>query len=1089
MNERSEARGASSDATAARDASWFVPFLRLIWIVDGDSADDAGRLDVALANGVTALWLRAPQMDGATLYRCARDLRRRTNDYGAALVIGDRADVALAVGAEAVQLGFRSPPLHRIRPWYPGPIGVSCHTTRDLERAAMGGANYAVLSPVFGVPEKGEPLGIPQFRRAVLESAVPVVGLGGIGPDEAPLVREAGAAGVAVIRALRDAPDIATSARALAGEIGEAERGRGLPPRRPRRDDGPVKPRDYRDPVPPCARLSVFTLAMLLAGGAIGGCQGVGLGPASAESKVDEDEDGADAPVLRPPPGPGAAARAETDPGSSYADDERFADLARSWPERVMAARERVPVLTGLSFAAGPPPRVVLTALGDDTIPFELRADIVRGRRRVAVAVNAEPHLAGVLDIDRTLLRALGTAALEDARARHEEAPAWVLEIAGMTAAADLESRLAAMHRAWALGRVEVIRVDPEDRSTAVATGVAAMLLIAARGAPTDVRRLLAFVADGDDAATVLGRIVGETGGGWSESARILLHARVRELDASPWRTLERVEKAYADAGPAGLEAALPERPPSAIAEELVLVRARAAIDGGQLDLGRSLLRALPADALARVRDPAEAQALAIEAELGAGGDRERAIQMLARMRRDFPRSRATERLVRAEPTLGLQEDPRAWMRETRARIAAEGTSSLDIATAARFAQVLLLDHRAGAAERFLAGLGRRVTAPELHAVARAVAEAQEDPSPAATAMAADRFESWRDDPTDERRRDLLDGGLATSAMIVDLVRRHPEVRGEERHAVLLLAAEAAGDERALRALEPVWRDDPPRLLEDLPALTSATSFDALDAALRPDGLAGRLGIASEEAWRTVAGGLDVGWLRDHPGFLAAIRSSAWHDRRRAFEALLDDPGIGVPVAWLEEIARDPAPRLRQRAVEQAAAQGHLSLVESALDDPQPSVRAAAARGLGSLGGSAARNWLLEHLEAESDPEALSVTAFALLRAAPEDREVLARLLTLLRRSDAALRDPLAVALGEAPRAPLASALVEAIAAENARASPERAHLFRLMAIWQRATAIDLGWHPGSTKEETAAMVHRMRRLLAGAGAIGSGSQ
>lgn len=203
--------------TASSDAG-FASRLGLVWIVDGTSADDAGRLDTALAHGVTALWLRAPWLDGATLYRTARDLRRRTRDHGAALIVGDRADVALAAEADAVQLGFRSPPLRRVRPWFRGAIGVSCHTARDLERAALGGATYTVLSPVFGVPEKGEPLGLPQLARLVAEAELPVVGLGGIGPEEAPEVRAAGAVGVAVIRALRDAEDVLDATRRLAPE-------------------------------------------------------------------------------------------------------------------------------------------------------------------------------------------------------------------------------------------------------------------------------------------------------------------------------------------------------------------------------------------------------------------------------------------------------------------------------------------------------------------------------------------------------------------------------------------------------------------------------------------------------------------------------------------------------------------------------------------------------------------------------------------------------------------------------------------------------------------------------------------------------
>jgi thiamine-phosphate pyrophosphorylase len=170
----------------------------------------------ALSAGAPAVQLRVKSAGAGALLESARELRALTRRFGALLFVNDRVDVALAAEADAVQLGFRSPPLRRVRPWFPGAIGMSCHTARDLERAALGGASYAVLSPVFGVPEKGEPLGVPQLERFVAESTLPVVALGGIGPDEVTAVRAAGAVGVAVIRALRDVENIASAARALA---------------------------------------------------------------------------------------------------------------------------------------------------------------------------------------------------------------------------------------------------------------------------------------------------------------------------------------------------------------------------------------------------------------------------------------------------------------------------------------------------------------------------------------------------------------------------------------------------------------------------------------------------------------------------------------------------------------------------------------------------------------------------------------------------------------------------------------------------------------------------------------------------------
>lgn len=189
--------------------------LRLVYVVGRDQARDWRRLDAVLEGGATALWLREPEASGAELYRLGKDLVGRCRERGAALLLGDRADVALALGADGVQLGHRSPPAHRVRPWYAGWLGVSCHSEGELKRAEEAKADYAVLSPVYGVPSKGSPLGPALFGRLRVGVRLPVVGLGGIEPGNAGEVRRAGADGVAVIRALREAADPAGAARAL----------------------------------------------------------------------------------------------------------------------------------------------------------------------------------------------------------------------------------------------------------------------------------------------------------------------------------------------------------------------------------------------------------------------------------------------------------------------------------------------------------------------------------------------------------------------------------------------------------------------------------------------------------------------------------------------------------------------------------------------------------------------------------------------------------------------------------------------------------------------------------------------------------
>ena len=109
------------------ELSPFPAALNLVYVVDLEEAARAERLDAVLAAGVTCLWLRAPGASGRELYDAAGGLLLRCRRAGAALLVGDRTDVALAVKADGVQIGSRSPPPDRVRHWYGGWMGVSCH--------------------------------------------------------------------------------------------------------------------------------------------------------------------------------------------------------------------------------------------------------------------------------------------------------------------------------------------------------------------------------------------------------------------------------------------------------------------------------------------------------------------------------------------------------------------------------------------------------------------------------------------------------------------------------------------------------------------------------------------------------------------------------------------------------------------------------------------------------------------------------------------------------------------------------------------------------------------------------------------------
>ncbi|MET0389938.1 MAG: thiamine phosphate synthase [Polyangiales bacterium] len=167
--------------------------------------------------GRVCVQLRAKQASAREQYTLARELLPVCRARQAPLVINDRIDVALAVGADGVHLPEQGLPLSAARVLL-GPralIGVSCHASAGLAAAAAGGADFTTLSPVFESPGKGEPLGAERFLALTHAAQLPVYALGGIQARHAAQLRAAGAQGLAVISAVSRAPDPGGALHAL----------------------------------------------------------------------------------------------------------------------------------------------------------------------------------------------------------------------------------------------------------------------------------------------------------------------------------------------------------------------------------------------------------------------------------------------------------------------------------------------------------------------------------------------------------------------------------------------------------------------------------------------------------------------------------------------------------------------------------------------------------------------------------------------------------------------------------------------------------------------------------------------------------
>lgn len=163
-----------------------------------------------------AVQLREKDLGGRDLLALARALRSVTAEAGAALFINDRVDVALAVGADGVHLGRTSLSISDVRGLAPRlQIGCSTHTWDDVADAAAARADFVVFGPVFATPSKPNfVVGIAELRQ-VVSLGIPVLALGGIDAQNAYSCAVAGASGVACIRSVMGATNIAAVVSAL----------------------------------------------------------------------------------------------------------------------------------------------------------------------------------------------------------------------------------------------------------------------------------------------------------------------------------------------------------------------------------------------------------------------------------------------------------------------------------------------------------------------------------------------------------------------------------------------------------------------------------------------------------------------------------------------------------------------------------------------------------------------------------------------------------------------------------------------------------------------------------------------------------
>jgi thiamine-phosphate pyrophosphorylase len=192
-------------------------------------------LDVAraaLEGGATIIQFRDKTLPSDALVETAQRIRDLTRAYGAALIINDRVDIALASGADGVHLGRDDLPIPVARRLL-GPdavIGASAGSARDALACRQAGASYLGVGPIFPTlskPDAGDAIGLAPLAEIGQAVAIPVLAIGGITCDNMASVIRAGANGIAVIAAVAEAPDMIAATAALRRCLQEARGWRG----------------------------------------------------------------------------------------------------------------------------------------------------------------------------------------------------------------------------------------------------------------------------------------------------------------------------------------------------------------------------------------------------------------------------------------------------------------------------------------------------------------------------------------------------------------------------------------------------------------------------------------------------------------------------------------------------------------------------------------------------------------------------------------------------------------------------------------------------------------------------------------------
>jgi 8-oxo-dGTP diphosphatase len=160
-------------------------------------------LERAFFRGLRLVQLREKELPAELLLKLAKKVVHAAKPYRARVLVNGNAEVAAAAGADGVHLSAIDLAKLEARPHFPL-VGASCHTIQELRLAERWNLDFAVLGPI--APTRTHPgtipLGFEAASRWIRDCALPVYGIGGLGLGDLEAAWQAGAQGIASMRAI-----------------------------------------------------------------------------------------------------------------------------------------------------------------------------------------------------------------------------------------------------------------------------------------------------------------------------------------------------------------------------------------------------------------------------------------------------------------------------------------------------------------------------------------------------------------------------------------------------------------------------------------------------------------------------------------------------------------------------------------------------------------------------------------------------------------------------------------------------------------------------------------------------------------------